>query len=76
MKKRSNITLLIIAILLLSIPVVGFISLKAVKTTDGVRMNGGVIIVNKADSDSLKTKVSVSIDAEQGTSVSMNKEKK
>jgi hypothetical protein len=73
MKKRSNITLLILGLLLLSIPVIGFISLKSgVKQT--IQKDSGNM-VNKSASDSTGTHVSFTISTDEDSKVSGKNEK-
>jgi hypothetical protein len=76
MKKRSNITLIILAILLLSIPVVGIIALRnAINDPKGIQLDEHIRIVqtNKAKADSSKVKVSVGADNDKGITININK---
>jgi flagellar basal body-associated protein FliL len=76
MKKRSNITLIILAILLLSIPVVGIIALRnAINDPKGIQLDEHIRIMqtNKAKSDSSKVKVSVGADSDKGITININK---
>jgi|GEM_PF-880721 hypothetical protein len=76
MKKRSNITLIILAILLLSIPVVGIIALRnAMKDPKGIQLDEHIRIVqtSKTQSDTSKVKVSFGADSDKGIEININK---
>jgi hypothetical protein len=76
MKKRSNITLIVLAILLLSIPVVGIIALRnAIKDPKGIQLDEHIRIVQtiKKQSDTSKVKVTFGADSNKDIKININK---
>jgi len=74
MKKRSNITLIFLAILLLSIPVVGIVALRnAINNPKGIQLGEHIQIIQKTkyQSDTSKAKATFGANSDKGIEINI-----